>query len=157
MLKSPIPAAGGAMPATVALLRPMGAPHGVSAQEWRAAAEARVNALLEAATALIEALDTMEADPDLEETGDDEPSLGWPLRGPSAYGATEGDDRELDETDDEDGGDNEPTLGAPERGGWYVSQEHWADGAKGDHEREDVSEDEGAACEDEGSADRCEW
>lgn len=44
--------------------------------------------------------------------------------------------------------DAEPTLGAPERGGWYVSQEHWTDGACGDHEREDVSEGEGAACDD---------
>ena len=48
----------------------------------------------------------------------------------------------LDEIDGDP--DAEPTLGAPERGDWYVSQEHWADGACGDHEREEVSEDEGA-------------
>lgn len=41
----------------------------------------------------------------------------------------------LDEIDGDP--EAEPSLGAPERGGWYVSQEHWADGARGDHEREE--------------------
>ena len=86
----------------------------------------------------------MEVDPDLEAGADAEPWLGWPARGPVAYDDNTGDDRERDDSDDEDGGDAEPTLGAPERGGWYVSQAHWADGARGDHEREEVSEDEGA-------------
>ncbi|MFD1986802.1 hypothetical protein ACFSOZ_30685 [Mesorhizobium newzealandense] len=97
---------------------------------------------------LIELLDIVDDDVDLEDTADDEPSLG-------GYG---GDDRELDNADDEDDGTEEPTLGAPERhprsydidplsglalprSGFLrpepgKSQEHWADGARGDHERE---------------------
>ncbi|TPK82664.1 hypothetical protein FJ934_04765 [Mesorhizobium sp. B2-4-12] len=43
------------------------------------------------------------------------------------------DDRELDNSDDEDDGTEEPTLGAPNR---HHNQTHWADGARGDHERE---------------------
>lgn len=46
------------------------------------------------------------------------------------------DDRELDDADLEDDGTLEPTLGAPER----CSQAHWADGAHGDHEREECTD-----------------
>ncbi|CAN7570212.1 hypothetical protein LJR234_004271 [Mesorhizobium amorphae] len=48
-------------------------------------------------------MDLVEADCDLEDTADDEPSIG-------------DDDRERDSGDHEDGGDNEPMLGAAE---WY--------------------------------------
>lgn len=82
-------------------------------------------------------------------------------------------DLELDETDDESGGDAEPSLGAPERhpysaehttrdgavrprSGYHhhepgKSQERWADGARGDHEREvdeDIEQDHGEMPED---------
>jgi hypothetical protein len=99
---------------------------------------------------LIAMLDEIDGDENLEEPGDSEPWPAWPERGPGAEG---GDtvDRELDEADDEDGAEAEPTLGAPDRGGCYLSQAHWADGARGDHEREDASEDEGAQCDDEGA------
>ena len=145
MPRSLIPAAGGAMPVSLAArLKPYGMPEGVDPLEWRKSAMARVNDLLDRAMNLITALDMMEVDADLEDGGDAEPWLGWPARGPSPYDSDDGDDRERDDSDDEDGGEAEPSLGAPERGGWYVSQEHWADGARGDHEREEVSEDEGA-------------
>jgi len=53
---------------------------------------------------LIELLDAVDGDCDLEDGGDDEPSLGsTPLRG--EY------DLELDTSDDEPSGDEEPELG----------------------------------------------
>jgi hypothetical protein len=71
----------------------------------------------------------MEMDCDLEDNADAEPWLGWTDR--VQFGDTI--DRERDIADDEDDGSAEPTLGAPDR----CSQVHWADGAKGDHEREE--------------------
>ena len=73
--------------------------------------------ILDRAAALITALDLMETDCDLEENGDDEPSLGWTERGgQSCFTATapnpcQGaiDDLEQDNCDDEEGGDSEPS------------------------------------------------
>lgn len=73
---------------------------------------------------LIDLLDAMDAehgfDADLEDNGDDEPSLGWfeahGGRGhiaTAAYAAAEI-DAELDTVDCEDGGDREPNLASPE-------------------------------------------
>ncbi|WP_143748345.1 hypothetical protein [Mesorhizobium carmichaelinearum] len=107
-------------------------------RQWRQSVEKRLNELLDSAMSLITALDLMEVDCDLEDTADDEPSLGWCERGPQTVAAFHDgrgspyDDRELDNADDEDDGTEEPTLGAPNR----TSQLHWADGARGDHERE---------------------
>jgi len=65
---------------------------------------------------LIDLLDAMSPDPDIEATGDDEPSLGWPDRGPSALRADmDHDDREADDCDLEDNADAEPSLGSIER------------------------------------------
>ncbi|MCF2523900.1 hypothetical protein [Bradyrhizobium sp. G127] len=50
---------------------------------------------------LIRFLDESDLDPDLEDTGDDEPSIGF------CYEA----DLELDDCDAEDNGDREPSLG----------------------------------------------
>jgi hypothetical protein len=55
---------------------------------------------------LITALDVMEIDCDLEDTADDEPSLGSNSLGSYQAGTT--DDLELDNCDDEDGHDAEP-------------------------------------------------
>ncbi len=52
------------------------------------------------------ALDLMEADCDLEETADDEPSLGWVDRGNPGNTL----DLELDNCDDEDGHDAEADV-----------------------------------------------
>lgn len=59
---------------------------------------------------LIDMLDVMEADTDLEDTGDDEPLLGWPNAGQRITEEMASDDgRELDNAD------AEPWLGASER------------------------------------------
>ncbi|MFK0688008.1 hypothetical protein ACFX5Q_07355 [Mesorhizobium sp. IMUNJ 23033] len=79
----------------MATLRPYGIPAGVDARTWRQSVEKRLNDLLDRAMSLITALDLMEADCDLEDTADDEPSLGCL------------DDLELDNCDDEDGHDAE--------------------------------------------------
>lgn len=116
---------------------------------------------------LLSVLDHFDGDENLEdgdpaeEGGDDEPSLGWAEMQArfNQYGAGDihnwflGYDRELDTADEEDGGDSEPTLGSPERhppaaGFSYAfrrswdagSQERWADGLPGDHEREEENE-----------------
>ncbi|OWK20649.1 hypothetical protein AJ88_27745 [Mesorhizobium amorphae CCBAU 01583] len=95
-------------------------PKGMDPQIWRQSVEKRLNDLLDRAMSLITALDLMEADCDLEDTADDEPSLGWTERGgngSASYSAPNfpaGDtlDLEQDNCDDEDGGDeHEPSLG----------------------------------------------
>lgn len=73
---------------------------------------------------------------------DGEASLGWGEHGPLAANAETGDDREHDMSDDE------PWLGALER---HVDGDQTAWGASSKDDREDVSEDEGAQCDDEGS------
>jgi hypothetical protein len=55
---------------------------------------------------LIALMDEIDGDENLEESGDEEASLGWPERGPGAAGGHY-DDREADDADDEDGGDTE--------------------------------------------------
>lgn len=62
-------------------LRPFGAPAGVDPAEWRAAVAARIDQLHDAMLALIAVLDLMDGDPDLEDSGDLEPSLGARLVG----------------------------------------------------------------------------
>jgi hypothetical protein len=82
---------------------------------WRQEIEKRLNDLLDRVLSLITALDMMEVDYDLEDTADDEPSLGWGHRGGQSFLAGtapnlgHGDtcDLELDNCDDEDGHDAE--------------------------------------------------
>ncbi len=62
-------------------------------------------AIGEAVEAAVAALDAIDGDPDLEEGGDDEPSLASPISGAPVGGS---DDREEDHTD------REPSLGWPE-------------------------------------------
>jgi hypothetical protein len=98
------------MSARLSALQPLGMPRGMDPREWRQSIEKRLNDLLDRAMSLITALDLMEADRDLEENGDHEPSLGWTERGPGNGGAN--DDREAGDADLEDSGDeHEPSLG----------------------------------------------
>jgi hypothetical protein len=92
------------MTAHVRTLKPYGIPKGMDPRTWRQAIEAQLNDLFDRATSLITALDLMEADCDMEDTADDEPSLGWNERGTT--GGTL--DLEQDNCDDEDGHDAEP-------------------------------------------------
>lgn len=92
------------MNAHVRMLKPLGCPQGVDPRAWRQSVEKRLNDLLDRAMSLITALDLMEADCDLEETADDEPTLGWVDRGNPGNTL----DLELDNADDEDGHDAEP-------------------------------------------------
>jgi hypothetical protein len=79
-------------------------PKGMDPRTWRQTIEKELNALFDKATALITALDCMEADTeDLEDGADAEPYLG----GWSGYN----DDREADDCDLEDDGTAEPSLG----------------------------------------------
>lgn len=93
------------MNAHTPILQPLGMPKGMDPREWRQSVEKRLNDLLDRAMSLITALDLMEADCDLEDTADDEPSLGSNSLGSYQCGTT--DDREQDNSDDEDGGDAE--------------------------------------------------
>ena len=86
-------------------LAPVGIPKGIDPRTWRQTVEKRINELLDQSFALITALDMMEVDCDLEDSGDDEHSLGWTERGPSAFG--ESTDRERDDSDDEEGCEDE--------------------------------------------------
>lgn len=58
----------------------------------RREARRAVDELLE----LVDALDRLDGDPDLEPANDDEPSLGWPERGPSPFDENSTDECELD-------------------------------------------------------------
>ncbi|RWN05733.1 hypothetical protein [Mesorhizobium sp.] len=90
------------MNAVVRSLKPLGCPKGIDPRTWRQAIEKQLNDLFDRATALITALDIMDADSaDLEDGADDEPSLGWTLRG--GMGGM-GDTLDLEQVD-EDGGD----------------------------------------------------
>ncbi|RWI92853.1 hypothetical protein [Mesorhizobium sp.] len=108
----------------VATLKPYGIPAGVDPRTWRQAIEAQLSDLFDRATALITALDLMEANCDLEDGADDEPYLG----GWSGYN----DDREADTSDHEDDGTAEPSLGALNR----LCQLHWAVGSRSDREED---------------------
>ncbi|RVD73342.1 MAG: hypothetical protein E5V62_07595 [Mesorhizobium sp.] len=172
-----VPAAGEVMPAAEGIhivgrfsgrLQPLGMPRGMDPREWRQSVEKRLNDLLDRAMSLVTALDLMQADCDLEDGADAEPSLGWSNGGgasamswPSDGRASHYDDRERDDADAEDDGSAEPSLGAPERhpasrdvdplsglklprsGFLYhqpgKSQERWADGCHTDRE-EDAGE-----------------
>lgn len=121
-----VPAAGEAMPGAEGMhmigrfsgrLQPLGMPRGMDPREWRQSVEKRLNDLLNRAMSLITALDLMEADVDLEDGSDDEPSLGWTARGggQSSLALTAPNlapsdtcDLEQDNCDDEEGGDAEP-------------------------------------------------
>ncbi|RUV00543.1 hypothetical protein EOA79_20280 [Mesorhizobium sp. M1A.F.Ca.IN.020.03.2.1] len=83
---------------------------------------------------LISLLDLMEADCDLEDGADDEPSLGWC----TGYGPGDTLDLEADDCDDEDDGTAEPSPGALNR----VCQVKWAAGARSDREADagDIAE-----------------
>ncbi|BAB50798.1 hypothetical protein [Mesorhizobium japonicum] len=83
------------MNAHTPILKPLGMPKGMDPRQWRQSVEKRLNDLLDRAISLITALDLMEVDCDLQETADDEPSLGCI------------DDLELDNCDLEDGDDLE--------------------------------------------------
>lgn len=97
-------------------LKPLGMPKGMDPRKWRQSVQKRLNDHLDRAMSLITALDLMEADCDLEDTADDEPSLGWTERGGQSFLSSTapnlppGDvlDLELDNADDEEGGVGEP-------------------------------------------------
>ncbi|NEI66852.1 hypothetical protein [Rhizobium leguminosarum] len=57
---------------------------------------------------LIALLDLLDGDPDLEDNGDFEPSIGST---PQCFGDERFDDLEMDTADDEDCGDDEPAMG----------------------------------------------
>ncbi len=92
----------------------------------------------DAIEALICVLDQLDADPDLENGGCDEPTLGWPnaMEGRGAIG--------LRNDPPFDDGEFEPTLG------WNEAEAKWGARYQPLDECEDVSEDEGAQCDDEG-------
>ena len=100
------------MTAHVRTLKPFAMPKGMNPRTWRQTIEKELNALFDKATALITALDVMDADSeDYEDGADDEPWLAWGDRGPQSFGS-DFQDCELDEADYEDSGDeNEPSLG----------------------------------------------
>ncbi|RUW43005.1 MAG: hypothetical protein E5W15_06950 [Mesorhizobium sp.] len=90
-------------------------------------------------TALIDMLDDLDPDPDLEDTADDEPSLGWTARGPAASSnlfldgrGSAYDDREADDSDYEPNGDEKDSSWAVGGG----KGAHWCEDAEdgGDHE-----------------------
>ncbi|MDX8457905.1 hypothetical protein [Mesorhizobium humile] len=90
-------------------MKPVGIPAGADPRSWRQAIEQQLNDPFDRATALITALDVMEADCDLEDGADAAPWLGWGERGPKSVSSVFTDgrgsshcDRELE---DEHGGD----------------------------------------------------
>lgn len=97
-------------------LAPAGCPKGIQPQEWRKAVTARIDALADQMSALIEALDQMDGDTDLEDAGD-ELDVSWP-EGYRPFDASLGEDAEdddpaEDDDADEDNGDDEPSLAGP--------------------------------------------
>ena len=135
--------------ATHAHTTPMPAAHPGS---LRARMERAVEQMLAASERLMAELDAMQGDPDLEDGGDDEhngdlePSLGsvesWsaPQTGWAAGNSL---DLEGEHDGREPSEDDEFTLGRTE--GIDQTRPQW-----GSDDAEDVSEDEGAQCEDEG-------
>jgi hypothetical protein len=77
---------------------------------------------------LLAFLDASDLDPDLEETADNEPSLGWPVRGHcgGVY------DLEAEEGNDEPDAEGEPSLGSV--GDAHFDQTRWASGGPRDLE-----------------------
>jgi hypothetical protein len=118
------------MNAVVRTLKPFAMPKGMNPRTWRQTIEKELNALFDKATALITALDVMDADSeDYEDGADDEPSLGWC----TGYGPGDTLDLELDRCDDEDDGNAEPSLGAPNT---HHCQIKWAAGSRSDREED---------------------
>jgi hypothetical protein len=83
-------------------LRPVGCPVGIEPQVWREAIQTRLEAILDAAHALLAALDEMDSDPDLEDGADNEPSIGG-----AALCGVNGAETDLEL----DAADAEPSLG----------------------------------------------
>ena len=91
---------------------------------------------------LMTALDAIDGDADLEDTGDDEPSLSAPLPYASISQSLWADGGEDDREDD--GADAEPSLGSTEG---QADQTRWASGGHADLEWQ--CEDEGAVTGDD--------
>lgn len=66
--------------------------------------------------ALIDLMDALDLDPDLEETGDDEPLQGWPNGSQPNAEMSCDDDREADNSDQEPDSDDERELGWQDEG-----------------------------------------
>lgn len=129
-------------------------PPGADRENWRAAIERELEAMCDRQQLLLEVLNTLDGDPDLEPSEDDEPSIGSTAQ----YGKCgKGDDLELDDSDEEpwlgwtstesargryavstipdgeqDDSDREPSLAAPESGfpwtspfGFIVLRPEW--------------------------------
>lgn len=80
----------------------------------RKEAEEIVEASLDLIERMLRILDRLDHDPDLEDGGDAEPSLGWPMGHGIAQLRTDishDDDPEHDDADHEDNGDAEPEDG----------------------------------------------
>ncbi|RWX66563.1 hypothetical protein EN780_14780 [Mesorhizobium sp. M4B.F.Ca.ET.089.01.1.1] len=108
------------MTAHVRTLKPFACPKGMDPRTWRQTIEKELNALFDKATALITALDVMEADSeDLEDGADAEPWLGWGERGPQAtmsFQDGRGSPHDDREEENEHGGDiNDERQGDDER------------------------------------------
>jgi hypothetical protein len=116
---------------------------------------AAVERLERLADFIVGELDRIYGDPDLEDGGEAEPTLGaTETRDQRLWSDGANDDRELDD-------EREPSLGSvgSNANADLADQRRWATGGTGDLEeehdgREPVCEDEGAACEDEGA--QCE-
>lgn len=86
---------------------------------------------------LIALLDEMDGDPDLEDGGDFEPSIG---SSPKLVGSQFLEDLELDHCDDEEGGDEELSLGWPNPEGLRVQIQSEAE------QIADFDSDDGSLC-----------
>jgi hypothetical protein len=82
---------------------------------------------------LLEFLDNSDLDPDLEETTDNEPSLGWSTGGLNNGHCGGIDDLEQEEGNDEPDHCDEPSLGALE-GGHHTDQTRWGESNRSDRE-----------------------
>lgn len=120
----------------IASLTPIGCPKDVHFQERRNAIAAQIEVLADQMNALVAVLDRMDGDPDFEDVGD-ELDVSWP-EGFRPFDTSLSEDAEDDDIN-EDSGDAEPTLGSVGHLPWN-SQAFWADGAPGDHEREEENE-----------------
>lgn len=116
----------------ITLLAPMGCPKGIEPYKWREAIASRIETLSDQMNALIAVLDRMDGDSDIEAAGD-ELDVSWP-EGFRPFDTNLSEDAEDDDVD-EDIGDLEPTLGSVSHLSWD-NQTFWADGVRGDHERE---------------------
>ena len=108
--------------APLRLVAPSGCPSGVDPSAWRKALAERIEQLRDAEAALIDALDSMEPDPDLEEAGD-ELDASFP-EGNCCMFQFQGEHEDAEEDDPgENDGTAEPSLGAVANSGG--SQEYW--------------------------------